>query len=37
VLAVAFSTDGALPAEATPMYEPEVWGRSASAEIVVKP
>ncbi len=26
----------ALPTEATPMYEPEVYGRSASAEAVVK-
>jgi|GEM_PF-6993823 len=26
----------ALPAEAMPMYEPEVWGRSASAEVTVK-
>jgi uncharacterized protein YfaS (alpha-2-macroglobulin family) len=26
----------ALPAEITPMYEPEVWGRSASVEMVVR-
>ncbi len=26
----------ALPAEAMPMYEPEVWGRSTSAEVTVK-
>ena len=27
----------ALPAEAVPMYEPDVFGRSASAQFVVKP
>ncbi len=35
--ATSSGTFRALPAEATPMYEPEVFGRSASAEMVVKP
>ncbi|MCX7839687.1 MAG: hypothetical protein N2559_09590, partial [Anaerolineae bacterium] len=26
----------ALPAEVTPMYEPEVWGRSASVEMTIR-
>ncbi len=34
--ATASGTFRALPAEVVPMYEPEVFGRSASAEFVVK-
>ncbi|MDE3090759.1 MAG: hypothetical protein KGJ80_15395, partial [Chloroflexota bacterium] len=37
IRATASGTFRALPAEATPMYEPDVFGRSASAEFVVKP
>ncbi len=37
IRATSSGTFRALPAEVTPMYEPEVWGRSASAEFVVKP
>jgi len=36
IRATTSGTFRALPAEITPMYEPEVWGRSASGEIVVK-
>ncbi len=35
--ATSSGTFRALPAEATPMYEPEVFGRSASVEMVVEP
>jgi hypothetical protein len=37
IRATSSGTFRALPAEATPMYEPEVFGRSASAEFVMKP
>jgi len=37
IRATSSGTFRALPAEATPMYEPEVWGRSASVEMVIKP
>lgn len=37
IRATTSGTFRALPAEATPMYEPEVWGRSASASVTVKP
>ena len=36
IRATTSGTFRALPAEATPMYEPEVWGRSASAETTIK-
>lgn len=36
IRATTSGTFRALPAEVTPMYEPEVWGRSASMEISVK-
>jgi hypothetical protein len=36
IRATTSGTFRALPAEITPMYEPEVWGRSASGEMVVK-
>jgi uncharacterized protein YfaS (alpha-2-macroglobulin family) len=36
IRATTSGTFRALPAEATPMYEPEVFGRSASMEMVVK-
>jgi len=37
VRATTSGTFRALPAEVTPMYEPEVWGRSASMNVTVKP
>jgi uncharacterized protein YfaS (alpha-2-macroglobulin family) len=37
IRATSSGTFRALPAEATPMYEPDVFGRSASAEFAVKP
>jgi len=37
IRATTSGTFRALPAEVTPMYEPEVWGRSASVEMVVRP
>ncbi len=37
IRATSSGTFRALPAEAVPMYEPDVFGRSASAEFVVKP
>ncbi len=37
IRATTSGTFRALPAEITPMYEPEVWGRSASVEMTVKP
>jgi uncharacterized protein YfaS (alpha-2-macroglobulin family) len=36
IRATTSGTFRALPAEATPMYEPEVWGRSASMDVTVK-
>jgi uncharacterized protein YfaS (alpha-2-macroglobulin family) len=36
IRATSSGTFRALPAEAVPMYEPEVFGRSASVEINVK-
>jgi uncharacterized protein YfaS (alpha-2-macroglobulin family) len=36
IRATTSGTFRALPAEVTPMYEPEVWGRSTSVEISVK-
>ncbi len=36
IRATSSGTFRALPAEAVPMYEPEVFGRSASAEFNVK-
>jgi len=37
IRATSSGTFRALPAEATPMYEPEVFGRTASSEFVIKP
>ena len=36
IRATTSGTFRALPAEVTPMYEPEVWGRSASMNVTVK-
>lgn len=36
IRATTSGTFRALPTEVTPMYEPEVWGRSASVEITVR-
>ncbi len=36
IRATTSGTFRALPAEVTPMYEPEVWGRSASVDATVK-